>query len=90
MQAQEQQEGLNNLIKEYSELFNKYDFKLSREIPENAYKAINIGRSQVGENLYIVFTKKGIKETMEEKMKEYIEEQNEKIRKGEKPFQDIE
>lgn len=90
MQAQEQQEGLNNLIKEYSELFNKYDFKLSREIPEDAYKAINIGRSQVGENLFIVFTKKGIKETMEEKMKEYIEEQNEKIRKGEKPFQDIE
>lgn len=90
MQAQEQQEGLNNLIKEYSELFNKYDFKLSREIPEDAYKAINIGRSQVGENLFIVFTKKGIKETMEEKMKEYIEEQNEKIRKGEKPFEDIE
>ena len=85
MQAQEQQEGLNNLIKEYSELFNKYDFKLSREIPEDAYNAINIV-----ENLFIVFTKKGIKETMEEKMKEYIEEQNEKIRKGEKPFQDIE
>ena len=85
MQAQEQQEGLNNLIKEYSELFNKYDFKLSREIPEDAYKAINIG-----ENLFIVFTKKDIKSTMAEKMKEYIEEQNEKIRKGEKPFQDIE
>lgn len=90
MQAQEQQEGLNNLIKEYSELFNKYDFKLSREIPEDAYKAINIGENLIGEKLYIVFTKKGIKETMEEKMKEYIEEQNEKIRKGEKPFQDIE
>lgn len=89
-EQQEQQEGLNNLIKEYSELFNKYDFKLSREIPEDAYKAIKIGRSQVGENLFIVFTKKGIKETMEEKMKEYIEEQNEKIRKGEKPFEDIE
>ena len=87
MQAQEQ---LNNLIKEYSELFNKYDFKLSREIPEDAYKAINIGGNSIGENLFIVFTKKGIKETMEEKMKEYIEEQNEKIRKGEKPFQDIE
>ena len=85
MQAQEQQEGLNNLIKEYSELFNKYDFKISREIPEDAYKGINIG-----ENLFIVFTKKDIKSTMEEKMKEYIEEQNEKIRKGEKPFQDIE
>lgn len=90
MQAQEQQERLNNLIKEYSELFNKYDFKLSREIPENAYKAINIGGNLIGEKLYIVFTKKGIKETMEEKMKEYIEEQNEKIRKGEKPFEDIE
>lgn len=85
MQAQEQQEGLNNLIKEYSELFNKYDFKLSREIPEDAYKAIKIGG-----NLFIVFTHKDIKSTMEEKMKEYIEEQNEKIRKGEKPFQDIE
>ena len=85
MQAQEQQEGLNNLIKEYSELFNKYDFKLSREIPEDAYKAINMG-----ENLLKKKKKKGIKETMEEKMKEYIEEQNEKIRKGEKPFQDIE
>lgn len=85
MQAQEQQERLNNLIKEYSELFNKYDFKISREIPEDAYKAIDIGAG-----MYIVFTHKDIKETMQEKMKEYIEEQNEKIRKGEKPFQDIE
>lgn len=91
MQAQDtQQEKLNNLIKEYSELFNKYDFKLSREIPEDAYKAIKIGGNSIGENLFIVFTHKDIKETMEEKMKEYIEEQNEKIRKGEKPFQDIE
>lgn len=85
MQAQEQQEKLNNLIKEYSQLFNKYDFKISREIPEDAYKAIDIGAG-----MYIVFTHKDIKSTMEEKMKEYIEEQNEKIRKGEKPFQDIE
>ena len=85
MQAQEQQERLNNLIKEYSELFNKYDFKISREIPEDAYKAIDIGAG-----MYIVFTHKDIKETMEEKMKEYIQEQNEKIRKGEKPFEDIE
>lgn len=85
MQAQEQQERLNNLIKEYSELFNKYDFKISREIPEDAYKAIDIGAG-----MYIVFTHKDIKETMQEKMKEYIEEQNQKIRKGEKPFQDIE
>lgn len=85
MQAQEQQERLNNLIKEYSQLFNKYDFKISREIPEDAYKAIDIGAG-----MYIVFTHKDIKTTMEEKMKEYIEEQNEKIRKGEKPFQDIE
>lgn len=85
MQAQEQQERLNNLIKEYSELFNKYDFKISREIPEDAYKAIDIGAG-----MYIVFTHKDIKTTMEEKMKEYIQEQNEKIRKGEKPFQDIE
>lgn len=85
MQAQEQQERLNNLIKEYSELFNHYDFKISREIPEDAYKAIDIGAG-----MYIVFTHKGIKETMEEKMKEYIEEQNEKIKKGEKPFEDIE
>lgn len=85
MQAQEQQEKLNNLIKEYSQLFNKYDFKISRGIPEDAYKAIDIGSG-----MYIVFTHKDIKSTMEEKMKEYIEEQNEKIRKGEKPFQDIE
>ncbi len=85
MQTQEQQERLNNLIKEYSQLFNKYDFKISREIPEDAYKAIDIGAG-----MYIVFTHKDIKETMQEKMKEYIEEQNEKIRKGEKPFQDIE
>lgn len=85
MQAQEQQEKLNNLIKEYSQLFNKYDFKISREIPKDAYKAIDIGAG-----MYIVFTNKDIKSTMEEKMKEYIEEQNEKIRKGEKPFQDIE
>ena len=85
MQAQEQQERLNNLIKEYSQLFNKYDFKISREIPEDAYKAIDIGAG-----MYIVFTNKDIKSTMEERMKEYIEEQNEKIRKGEKPFQDIE
>lgn len=85
MQAQEQQERLNNLIKEYSELFNKYDFKISREIPEDAYKAIDIGAG-----MYIVFTHKRIKETMEEKMKEYIEQQNEKIKKGEKPFEDIE
>lgn len=85
MQTQEQQERLNNLIKEYSQLFNKYDFKISREIPEDAYKAIDIGAG-----MYIVFTHKDIKETMQEKMKEYIEEQNEKIRKGEKPFEDIE
>lgn len=85
MQAQEQQERLNNLIKEYSQLFNNYDFKISREIPEDAYKAIDIGAG-----MYIVFTHKDIKTTMQEKMKEYIEEQNEKIRKGEKPFQDIE
>lgn len=85
MQAQEQQERLNNLIKEYSQLFNKYDFKISREIPEDAYKAIDIGAG-----MYIVFTHKDIKTTMQEKMKEYIEDQNEKIRKGEKPFQDIE
>ena len=85
MQAQEQQERLNNLIKEYSELFNKYDFKISREIPKDAYKAIDIGA-----HLFIIFTHKDIKSTSEEKMKEYIEEQNEKIKKGEKPFQDIE
>ena len=85
MQAQEQQERLNNLIKEYSELFNKYDFKVSREIPKDAYKAIDIGAG-----MYIVFTHKDIKSTMEEKMNEYIEEQNEKIKKGEKPFEDIE
>ena len=85
MQAQEQQERLNNLIKEYSDLFNHYDFKVSREIPKDAYKAIDIGA-----NLFIVFTHKDIKSTMEEKMKKYIEEQNEKIKKGEKPFEDIE
>lgn len=61
MQAQEQQEGLNNLIKEYSELFNKYDFKLSREIPEDAYKAIKIGGNNIGENLFIVFTKRELR-----------------------------
>ena len=86
---QEQQEGLNNLIKEYSELFNKYDFKLSREIPEDAYKAIKIGGNNIGENLFIVFTHKDIKSTMEEKMKEYIEEQNEKIRKNGKKLRTI-
>lgn len=84
MQAQEQQERLNNLIKEYSELFNKYDFYVSGTVPKDAYKAIDIGA-----NLFIVFTHKDIKSTMEEKMKEYIEQQNEKIRKGEKPFEDI-
>ena len=85
MQTQEQQERLNNLIKEYSELFNNYDFKVSREVPKDAYKAIDIGSG-----MYIVFTHKRIKETMKEKMKEYIEQQNEKIMKGEKPFEDIE
>ena len=85
MQTQEQQERLNNLIKEYSELFNNYDFKVSREVPNDAYKAIDIGAG-----MYIVFTHKGIRETMEEKMKEYIEQQNEKIKKGEKPFEDVE
>jgi hypothetical protein len=82
---QTQEEKLNNLIKEYSELFNNYDFKVSREVPKDAYKAIDIGA-----NLFIVFTHKRIRETMEQKMKEYIEQQNEKIRKGEKPFEDIE
>lgn len=84
MQAQDQQEKLNNLINEYSELFNNYDFKVSREVPKDAYKAIDIGAG-----MYIVFTHKRIRETMEKKMKEYIEEQNEKIKKGEKPFEDI-
>lgn len=86
MQTQEeQQEKLNNLINKYSELFNKYDFYVSGTVPKGAKAAINIGA-----NLFIIFTKKDIKQTMEEKMKEYIEEQNEKIRKGEKPFEDIE
>lgn len=82
---QTQEEKLDNLIKEYSDLFNKYDFYVSSVVPKDAYKAIDIGA-----NLFIVFTHKGIKETMEEKMKEYIKEQNEKIKKGEKPFEDIE
>ena len=69
---QTQEEKLNNLIKEYSELFNKYDFYVSHNVPKDAYKAIDIGA-----NLFIVFTHKDIKTTMEEKMKEYIKEQNE-------------
>ena len=85
MQAQEQQERLNNLINEYSDLFNTYDFYVSHNVPKDAYKAIDIGAG-----MYIVFTHKDIKSTMEEKMKEYIEEQNEKIKKGEKPFDNIE
>lgn len=82
---QTQEEKLNNLIKEYSDLFNKYDFYVSGTVPKGAKAAINIGA-----NLFIIFTNKDIKETMEEKMKKYIEEQNEKIKKGEKPFEDIE
>lgn len=82
---QEQQEKLNNLINAYSDLFNKYDFYVSGTVPKGAKAAINIGA-----NLFIIFTNKDIKETMEEKMKEYIEEQNEKIKKGEKPFEEIE
>ena len=82
---QTQEEKLDNLIKEYSDLFNKYDFYVSSVVPKDAYKAIDIGA-----NLFIVFTHKDIKETMEEKMKEYLQEQNEKIKKGEKPFEDIE
>lgn len=86
MQTQEeQQEKLNKLIERYSDLFNKYDFYVSGTVPKGAKAAINIGA-----NLFIIFTNKDIKETMEEKMKEYIEEQNEKIKKGEKPFEDIE
>jgi len=82
---QTQEKKLDNLIKEYSDLFNKYDFYVSSVVPKDAYKAIDIGA-----NLFIVFTHKDIKETMEEKMKEYLQEQNEKIKKGEKPFEDIE
>ena len=82
---QEQQEKLNNLINAYSDLFNKYDFYVGQKVPKGAKAAINIGA-----NLFIIFTNKDIKATMEEKMKEYIEEQNEKIKKGEKPFEEIE
>ena len=62
---------LNDLIKEYSDLFNKYDFFIGREIPENAYKAIDIGAG-----LYVIFTHKDIKETINERLQEYIKEQN--------------
>lgn len=63
---------LNDLIKEYSDLFNKYDFFIGKEIPENAYKAIDIGAG-----LYVIFTHKDIKETINERLQEYIKEQNE-------------
>ena len=63
---------LNDLIKEYSGLFNKYDFFIGKEIPENAYKAIDIGGG-----FYVVFTHKDIKETINERLQEYIKEQNE-------------
>lgn len=63
---------LNDLIKEYSELFKKYDFFIGKEIPENAYKAIDIGAG-----FYVVFTHKDIKETINERLQEYIKEQNE-------------
>ena len=62
---------LNELIKQYSGLFNKYDFFIAREIPENAYKAIDIGAG-----LYVIFTHKDIKETINERLQEYISEQN--------------
>lgn len=62
---------LNDLIKEYSDLFNKYDFFIGKEIPENAYKAIDIGAG-----LYVIFTHKDIKETINERLQEYIKEQN--------------
>lgn len=62
---------LNDLIKEYSELFNKYDFFIGKEIPENAYKAIDIGGG-----FYVVFTHKDIKETINERLQDYISEQN--------------
>jgi len=62
---------LNNLIKEYSDLFNKYDFFIGKEIPENAYKAIDIGAG-----LYVIFTHNDIKETINERLQEYIKEQN--------------
>lgn len=62
---------LNDLIKEYSGLFNKYDFFIGKEIPENAYKAIDIGGG-----FYVVFTHKDIKETINERLQEYISEQN--------------
>ena len=63
---------LNDLIKEYSDLFNKYDFFIGKEIPENSYKAIDIGGG-----FYVVFTHKDIKETINERLQEYIKEQNE-------------
>lgn len=85
MQTQEAQERLNRLITEFGELFGKYDFFISDKISDDAYKAIDIGGGK-----YIVFTHKDIKEVMEDKMKEYINEQNERIRRGEKPFEDIE
>lgn len=66
---------LEELIKEYSELFNKYDFYVSNGLPENAYKAIDIGA-----NMYIVFTDKDIKEKMTDLMKEFVKEENERIK----------
>lgn len=76
--------SINSLIKEYSNLFNKYDFIISDKVPQDAFKAIEIGKDK-----YIVFTHKDIKETMNEKMKQFVQEQNEAFKEG-KGWVDIE
>ena len=70
-------EKLDKLIKEYGTLFNKYDFFIGKEVPENAYKAIDIGGG-----FYVIFTHKDIKETMNEKLKDFVEEQNKAFKEG--------
>lgn len=79
------EEALNALLKKYEYLFKDRDFYISDHVDEDVDKAI-----EIGDGKYICFMKRSISDTIEQKLKAYIEEQNEKIKKGEKPFMDIE
>ena len=83
----DKKDGMQKLIEKYSELFNKYDFYVSTNgisKDKDIHTAINIGA-----DIFIVFTHKDIKETINEKMKEFIEEQNKAFKEG-KGWIDIE
>lgn len=68
---------IEETLQKFQHLFNTYDFYVSETIPDNAMEAIDIGA-----NKYVIFIERKIKETLNEKFKEFIEEQNKAFKEG--------